>query len=110
VEDTNYIPACPSCGVTGAVTERCGDCPVLALEHARECTPAGRLLERTLDLDFDTSHFTVDWADITCEEDQALKILTQERSKWESERRDEQRQEQEQARLMDQMARKHGQR
>lgn len=64
---------------------RCPNCPVLEVETARMSTPAGRLLERVLDLDFDTKHFRIDWSDITAEEAMALKILEQERAKYERE-------------------------
>jgi hypothetical protein len=60
---------------------------VLEVEHARATSPAGRLLERVLELDFDTQRFAVPWSDVTAEEAGALKILVQERDKWAAEER-----------------------
>lgn len=78
--------------------ERCTDCPVTDIEHVRATSAAGRLLERTLELEFDTKHFRVDWADVTAEEVQALKILEQERGKWQAEDQERRREEWEEQR------------
>ena len=71
---------------------------MLIVNHIRETSPAGRLLERVLDLDFDTQRFQVDWSDISAEEAAALKILAQERDKWNREETDRQRDEAERQR------------
>ncbi len=65
----------------------------------RATTEAGRLLERTLELDFDCERFRVGWGEITCEEAGALKILKQERDKWQREDSKERQQEMERQRL-----------
>lgn len=69
--------------------------------HARSTSPAGRLLERVLDLDFSVKHLRVGWDAVTVEEVAGLKILDQERAKkltedqkseqekWEMQRRQE---------------------
>lgn len=58
---------------------------MVALDRARAVTAAGRLLERALELEFDARHFRIDWADITCEERDAIKILETERGRWDRE-------------------------
>lgn len=85
------------------MTERCYSCPVAGIEHARAISAAGRLLERVLDLDFDTQRFKIGWDDVTCEEASALKILVQERNKWEREDADKKREEAELDRRMHDM-------
>ena len=92
MDDTNTPGSCPSCGKRGASTLRCDDCPVNTLDHLRSTTAAGRLLERALDLEFDTGKFKIDWDDVDCELREALRILVHERAVREQElfkRRDE---------------------
>jgi hypothetical protein len=76
-----------NCGSSSLLLNRCATCPTLEVEHARAVSPAGRLLERVLELDFDTQRFSIDWADVTAEEAMALKVLVQERDKWTAELR-----------------------
>jgi hypothetical protein len=66
---------------------------LLSLEHIRATSPTGGLLERVLDLDFDTSKFKVDWADVPEDVAMGLKILDQERRKHEMEERKRQQEE-----------------
>lgn len=97
-----YVRAgsCTYCGSSGIKLLRCSDCPVLDLAHARSTSPAGRLLERLLDLDFAVKHFRVDWGQISAEEVAGLKILDQERTKKQIED-----QKSDQERAMDEMRR-----
>lgn len=88
--DTDFPGSCPGCGkTTTALVDRCDTCPVLMIEHIRMTTPAGRLLERVLELDFDSQKFKVDLGAVTMEEREGLKILMQERAKFDKEVRDE---------------------
>jgi hypothetical protein len=52
---------------------------------------AGRLLDRVLDIEFDLDKLQVGWGEVTCEEVSALRILSQERRKWEKEEGDRRR-------------------
>jgi hypothetical protein len=67
----------------------------MELNHRRAHSEAGRLLESTLELDWDTKHLSVADEEIDEEAAMGLKILEQERAKWEQEqvkrRADEQR-------------------
>lgn len=74
-----YTGDCPSCASSSIRLLRCDSCPVAAVERHRRTTQAGRLLERVLELDFDTEHFAVPWDAVTCEDNAALKVLAQER-------------------------------
>ena len=85
VEDSNCIPACPNCGHKGARVNRCARCPLNDLDHARAHSAAGRLLNRLMDLEFDVAKFRVDWADVTAEEALGLRILADERDKYQRE-------------------------
>ncbi len=85
VDDTNCIPSCPNCGHKGARVERCGHCPLNDLDYARSHSAAGRLLGRLLDLEFDVGKFRVDWADVTAEEALGLRILADERDRYQRE-------------------------
>jgi hypothetical protein len=75
----------------------------------RAVSPAGRLLERVLELDFDTQRFTVSWGDVTAEEAAALKILVQERDKYTAERHKTEREEQQAEARMQERQRRQGQ-
>jgi hypothetical protein len=85
VDDTNCIPPCPNCGHRGARVERCGHCPLNDLDYARSHSAAGRLLGRLLDLEFDVGKFRVDWAEVTAEEALGLRILADERDRYQRE-------------------------
>lgn len=92
-EDVESPDPCPSCGSRYHVILRCDACPLLQLEHIRATSPTGGLLDRVLELDFDTAKFSVDWSTIPEDEALGLKILDQERRKWESEERVRQKEE-----------------
>jgi predicted RNA-binding Zn-ribbon protein involved in translation (DUF1610 family) len=85
VEDTNCVPKCPNCGEKGARVNRCARCPLNDLDHARSHSAAGRLLNRLTDLEFDVAKFRVDWADVTAEEALGLRILGDERDRYQRE-------------------------
>ena len=85
VEDTNCIPPCPNCHRKGGRIERCARCPLNDLDYARSHSAAGRLLGRLLDLEFDVGKFKVDWADVTAEEALGLRILADERERYQRE-------------------------
>ena len=87
---------------------RCATCPVAEIEYRRAVSPAGRLLERVLELDFDLKHFKLTLSDITVEERDALSILEQERSKWDKEESDRRRDEWDQQRRSDEARRQAG--
>ena len=84
-------PPCPSCKSTAGILQRCERCPVLEIEHVRSHSAAGALLERVLELDFDAKHFRIGWDEVTAEEAWGLKVLDQERGKWQKEDTEEKR-------------------
>jgi len=88
-EDTNTPGRCPECGAYECQVNRCDRCPLNDLDHVRSNSSAGRLLERVLQLDFNTEHFAVSWADVSAEEVRGLQILKEERNRWDREKRDE---------------------
>jgi hypothetical protein len=67
------------------VVERCDSCPVTKIEQVRATTFAGRLLTRIWDLDFDSKHIRFGSDEVTEEEIMGLRILAQERVKYEKE-------------------------
>jgi hypothetical protein len=85
VEDTNCIPPCENCGAKGARVNRCAHCALNDLDYARSHTAAGRLLNRVMDIEFDVAKFKVDWADVTAEEALGLRILADERDRYQRE-------------------------
>ena len=95
VDDTDFPGPCPSCGRQFSTVNRCRRCPLAELDYRRSHCEAGRLLEATLELDWDTKHLAVADDSIDAESAEALKILEQERDKWTAElskrREDEQR-------------------
>lgn len=96
----NVAGHCPECDQQMAQTQRCPDCPGHQIDHFRQTTPAGRLLNRILELEFDTKNLSVDWADITAEEVLGLRILEQERQKYTNEQREEMQREMEEKRAI----------
>lgn len=74
---------------------------MLDLEFVRETSEAGRLLERVLGLDWDSKRFNFDLEKVTCEDARALKILEQERNKWEKEESERKEEDQRMKRLME---------
>jgi hypothetical protein len=66
---------------------------VTEVEYQRATTPTGRLLNRVLEHEFDAKHYNVDPGGISVEVREGLKVLEQERSKWEQETRERKQQE-----------------
>jgi predicted RNA-binding Zn-ribbon protein involved in translation (DUF1610 family) len=83
--DTDFPGPCPSCGRQYATVNRCSRCPLAELDYRRGHSEAGRLLESTLELDWDIKHLSVSDADLDEESALGLKILEQERDKWTAE-------------------------
>jgi hypothetical protein len=85
VGDTNAPGACPQCGAWQYTVNRCGRCRLDDLDEARAHSHSGRLFERLLDLEFDASHFSIPWSDVTAEEVRGLQILREERDRYQRE-------------------------
>jgi hypothetical protein len=100
--------ACPSCGQWASVAERCEACAVTEIEYRRRSTTTGQLLDRILEHDFDCKHYRMDPGDVSVEIREGLKVLEQERGKWEQETRERQRQEHEERARIKEMQRKQG--
>lgn len=83
--DTDEPGLCENCDSYYPLILRCDSCPVTGIEHARATSPAGRLLEQVLELDADTKRFKIDWGEVSAEQAFGLRVLDQERSKWERE-------------------------
>ncbi len=64
-----------------ATVNRCGRCGLDDLDDARTYSNAGRLFERLLELEFDATHFSIPWSDVTAEEVRGLQILKEERDR-----------------------------
>ena len=92
-EDIERPGRCPECGQSSSVTQRCDGCPVTEVEYQRATTPTGRLLNRVLEHEFDAKHYNVDPGAISVEIREGLKVLEQERNKWEQETRERKQQE-----------------
>jgi hypothetical protein len=105
-EDVAFPGECPSCGQRAATIDRCEDCPVLDIEHYRSVTATGQLLDRVLEHDFDCKHYHIDPGGIDADVREGLKVLEQERSKWEKESRDKAEQEREERRRVQEMQRR----
>lgn len=106
--DVTVYGYCPSCNAQAAVVERCEGCPVLEIEHQRARTQSGRLLERVLEHEFDCKHYVVDPSAVDVEVREGLKILEQERGKWEKETRERQEEEREEQRRLLEVQRRGG--
>ena len=85
VEDTGAPGLCPECGERVYRVERCSDCPVGELEHVRSHSRAGRLVDRILQLEFDSKYFSVPWSEVNAEEVKALEIMKDERESFKAE-------------------------
>jgi hypothetical protein len=102
-DDVSVPGPCPSCGQNASVAERCESCPVVEVEHYRSTTSTGQLLDRVLEHEFDCKHYRIDPGDVNAEVREGLKVLEQERVRWEKETREkaeEERQEQQRIREM----------
>jgi hypothetical protein len=98
---------CPSCEQYASVPERCEPCPVVEVEYYRASTWTGQLLDRVLEHEFDAKHYHVDPGSVSAEVREGLKVLEQERSRWEKEtheKAEQERQEQQRIREMQQRA------
>ena len=60
-------------------------------------------MERVLNLDFDAQHFSVRWEELSVRDEVGVRVLVQERQKWEKEERDRQENEREISRRMGEM-------
>lgn len=74
---------CPACAAELEYRKiRCESCPLTKLDESG-ATPEGSLLRRVSQIDFALqSKFTLDLADVTAEEFDALRVLHQEREKF----------------------------
>jgi hypothetical protein len=102
-DDVNVPGPCLSCDQNASVAERCESCPVVEVEHYRATTSTGQLLDRVLEHEFDTKHYHIDPGGVSAEVREGLKVLEQERTRWEKETRekaDQEREEQQRVREM----------
>jgi len=86
VDDTRAPGKCPECGHMLYMVNRCAHCPLDDLDHARLHSDAGRLLDRILELEFAAATFAIPWTDVTAEEGLGMKILKEERARYQVER------------------------
>lgn len=98
-----FVGPCPECESTALLAERCDECPVRQLEWARGHSAAGQLLNRILELEFDVKTLHADWSQITVEEAKALRVLDQERSKYQDDERRRMEQEREEKAAVERM-------
>ena len=102
---------CPSCGVkfvksTPRKDQRCARCPLLPIERIRNTTPEGKLLGRVLEMEVDVQLGISDFRDVTFEERECLRIITEERRARDKEQADEKRLEQQMGQLQAQQERR----
>lgn len=79
---------------------------MLMVQHYRATTPAGQLLDRVLEHEFDTKHYRVTTSDVSAEVREGLKVLEGERVRWERETREKADQEREERARVQEMQRK----
>ena len=103
--DVNVPGSCPSCEQNASVAERCASCPVVEVEHFRAITSTGQLLDRVLEHEFDCKHYQIDPGDVPADVREGLKVLEQERTRWEKETREEAEREREERRRVQEMQR-----
>jgi predicted RNA-binding Zn-ribbon protein involved in translation (DUF1610 family) len=84
--DTDIPGPCPACGTESDYRRlRCESCPLTKLDESG-AMPEGSLLRRVSQIDFALqSKFTLGLGDVTTEEFEALRILQQERDRYENE-------------------------
>jgi hypothetical protein len=92
-EDIEVPGRCSGCGQSGTIIERCDVCPVVEVDYQRTKTATGRLLDRVLEHEFDSKHYTIDPGEVSIEVRECLKILEQERYKYDKETTERRRQE-----------------
>ena len=90
------------------MAERCESCPAVEVEYYRATTSTGQLLDRVLEHDFDCKHYHIDPGGISAEVREGLKVLEQERLRWEKETRDKAEQERQDQQRVREMQRKQG--
>jgi hypothetical protein len=103
--DVNDPGRCPSCDQFASVAQRCETCPVVEVEYYRQTTATGQLLDRVLEHEFDCKHYKIDPGSVSAEVREGLKVLENERSRWERDSRekaDQEREEQQRVREMQQ--------
>ena len=69
--------------------ERCSHCPLDELDHLRANSRAGRLLDRVLELDFAMNNLAIPWSDVTVEEMRGVRVLREERDRYQRELQEE---------------------
>jgi hypothetical protein len=79
-----FINPC-SCGSVNVEIRRSEECPVTKFEKARTSSEAGRLLNIALEMDHVTKTYQVNWYDVTAEQDKCVRILEDERNKYQRE-------------------------
>jgi hypothetical protein len=85
--DTSRPGKCPNCESHHVSIARCDRCPLDLLDHVRQRSHAGRLLERLLQLDFIfPPGSALPWGEVTAAEVKGLQILRQERDKYQQEK------------------------
>lgn len=104
--DVNVPEPCPSCEQNASVAERCESCPALEVEYYRSTTATGHLLDRVLEHEFDSKHYQIDPGAVSAEVREGLKMLEQERMRWEKETREEQQREMEEQQRIREMQRR----
>lgn len=94
-EEVDRPGKCPSCEQKASTVERCGQCPVVEVQHYRSLSWTGQLLERVLEHEFDCKHYKIDPGEVNADVREGLKVLESERLRWERERREQADQERE---------------
>lgn len=80
---------------------------MLEVEYYRGTSATGQLLDRVLEHEFDAKHYYVDPGAVSAEVREGLKVLEQERGRWEKETREEsERKRQEQQRVQEMQRRR----
>jgi hypothetical protein len=106
--DVNVPGRCPSCDQNASVAERCESCSVVEVEHYRATSSTGQLLDRVLEHDFDCKHYRIDPGNVSAEVREGLKVLEQERTRWEKESREKAEQERQERQRVQEMQRRSG--
>jgi len=97
-----YRPGkCPECGCDVFHINRCANCGLDELENARATSAAGRMLNRTLELEFMAREFRLGWDEIPADEALGLRLLKEERGRHQQDKIDEAERERSAARSRD---------
>jgi hypothetical protein len=81
---------------------------VTEVEHYRESTSTGQLLDRVLEHEFDTKHYHIDPGPVPADVREGLKVLEHERLRWEKETREKADQERQERQSVREMQRRGG--